>query len=157
MSERAQTLANQFSAELDGLIALAEGCTADQWQTTTADEGWPVGVVAHHVAVSFPVVTKWMQKVATGRPVSLPRSAIDEANALHAKEAPNYPQAETIALLRSNGAALIAAMLTLSDEELKTGAPMAPAEGQTLTADQVIRHIIIRHVVDHKAHIQQAL
>lgn len=157
MSERAQTLANLFTAELEGLIALAEGCTPEQWQQTTPAEGWPVGVVAHHVAVSFPVITKWMQKVSAGRPVSLPRSAIDEANAQHAQEAPNYPQAETIALLRTNGAAILAAILALSDDELKQGATMAPAEGQTLTADQVIRHILIRHVLDHKEHIQQAL
>lgn len=157
MSERAETLANLFSAELEGLLTLAEGCTPAQWQQTTPDEGWPVGVVAHHVAVSFPVITKWIQKVAAGRPVSLPRSAIDEANAHHAQEAPNYSQTETIALLRSNGAAILVAIRALSADELQQSATMAPAEGRALTADQVIRHILIHHVQEHKGHIQQAL
>ncbi len=157
MSERAQTLAQRFDEELQAFIALTEAFTPEQWRQLSTIEGWPVGVVAHHVAIAFPVVTRWIQKVAAGRPVSLPRSAINEANAQHAQVEGGYAQADTIALLREHGAATAAYLRGLSDEELQQKAPLAPAEGQELSADQVIRHSLIHHIQEHKAHIQQAL
>ena len=155
MSERATEYATTFDRHSNELIALAAGLTAEQWDSICPEEGWPVGTVVHHVAMSFPTLSRWIQKISAGQQVSLPKSAIDEYNAEHAHQ--TYEQAATIDLLRANSAPLHELIASLTDEQLAASAPFGPADGATLSAEQVVRGAAIRHVRTHTTSLRTAL
>ena len=69
MSQRAQTLVQRFNAANAELISYIEGCTEQELDRVTADEGWPVRVTAHHLAVSHEPVADLAQLLASGQPL----------------------------------------------------------------------------------------
>src|SRR5687767_14990539 len=101
MSERAANLADQFERINAALIATVEACSDADWQGVCAGEGWPVGVTAHHVALSYPAFRGFIQGIATGADLPpITGEMLDASNAKHAIEAANYTRTETLELLR---------------------------------------------------------
>lgn len=154
MSERSAALADAFESANNNLIAAVEGCTPDQWGRTCQNEGWSVGVAAHHVAVNHPVVASLVQLVANGQPLpNITRDMIDAGNAQHAREFANVTGEETLELLRREGAAAASMVRGLTDEQLDRTAPLAFAGGQEWSAADLIERILIHHPVAHAASI----
>lgn len=156
MSERAQQLAEQFSTANDAVITILAGATDAQLATICPGENWPVLGTARHLAVSYRVVGGWIRKVANGQEVTITRAQIDAGNAQLATEAP-LTRAEALEMLRANGAKTAEMIAGLTADQLATSAPFAPSEGHTLTADQVVRHVLLHHVQEHLTSIQAAL
>ena len=156
MSERAETLALQFEQVNGEVIAAVEGCTEEQWRRSTGSEGWPVGVVAHHIALAHAVVLGWVTAAAAGRDLGVSRTSIDEGNARHAQHADTYSQAETLDLLRRNGESAARAVRTLDDAQLDHAARVI-ADIAPLTTQQVVEAILIRHARSHLTSIQATL
>jgi uncharacterized protein (TIGR03083 family) len=155
MSERARTLAQQFEQANHELIATVERLSDAQWRTKTAGEGWSVGVVAHHVAGGHKQIAGLAQLVASGQPVpAMNMEMFHQANAEHARQHADCTKAETLALLRQNGAAAAATVRGLGDAELdRTGSLlMGP-----MSAAQVIERILIGHVHEHHGSMRKAL
>ena len=150
MSERARALADRFEQANRELIATVEGLSDAQWKAKTASEGWSVGVVAHHVAGGHMGISGLVQKIANGEPVTPPN--IDKMNAEHAVQHANATKAETLALLRQNGAAAAAMVRSLGDAQLdQVGGSMG------MSAAQAIERILIGHVHDHHGSIRKAV
>ena len=149
MSERARTLAERFEQANRELIQTVEGLSDAQWRTKTTGEGWSVGVVAHHVAGGHQGIAGIVKKIAHGEPFTFDMDMIHKGNAEHAVQYANTTKAETLALLRQNGAAATATVRGLGDAELdRVGGSMS------MTAAQVIERILIGHVLDHHASIR---
>ena len=158
MSERAEALASRFETANNALIATIEGCTDSQWQTICVGEQRPVGVVAHHVAAAYPVVSGWVTMAANGEPMpNLDHDRIDELNAKHATRNAHPTRDETLALLRSGGAALASMIRGLSDEQLDRTGSMPLFDGYALSAEQIIKRVAIRHPTGHHEDIQRTL
>jgi uncharacterized damage-inducible protein DinB len=157
MSERAIELANHFTTVNDKLVEIIRGASDAQLQTICPGEQWSVLVTARHVAISYRVVGSWIRRVANGDDVLVTRRQIDEGNALHAQEFATTSREEVLMLLHDNGLKVADTIRTLSEEQLRTSAVMGPAEGDRLTAEQVIRAVLIHHVTDHTADIQATL
>ncbi len=156
MGALSQEYADKFTLVCDELVALAGSLTPEQWGAITKEEGWPVGTVVHHMAMAMPVNVRWLQKISAGHQVSLPMSAIDEANAQHATA--TYDHAATVILLRANSAVLSQTIADLTDEQWAASAPFAPGgEGFVITTEQLVRGVVIRHVRTHLADIRAAL
>lgn len=158
MSERAEALASRFAAANDEFVATIEECTDAQWRTTCPDEERPVGVVAHHVAGAQRAAAGWMQAVASGQPLPpLTIELINQLNARHAERHSTTGKDETVALLRHNGQETAALIRALSDAELdRTGS--APLFGPNpISAEQIISHVLIAHIMGHLRSIRQAL
>jgi hypothetical protein len=158
VSERAEALASAFESANNAVIAAVEGCSADQWKATCQEEGWPVAVAAHHVAATHESIMGLVQLVADGKetpPVTM--EMIDAANAQHAHDFANVSRDETLAALKSNGAAVTSALRALSDEQLDRTAPMAFAGGQPWSAEQIIERVLIGHPLGHGASIKTTL
>jgi len=155
MSERAAALAAEFERVNNELIATVEGLSDAQWRTTCAAEGWPVGVTAHHVAVSHGPVAGLAMLIANGQPLpGITPAQIDAGNAQHAREHANCTRAETVALLRNEGARAAGLVRGLSDEQLDRTAPFFG--GAPWSAADVVQRILIGHPQSHLASIQQA-
>lgn len=155
MSERARTLAQHLEQANHDLIATVEGLSDAQWGATTPGDGRSVGVVAHHVATSHKAVAGLAGAIAHGQPVPpITMDMIHEGNAAHAAQYAHCTKAETLALLRQNGAAAVAVVRALSDAELDRTAtfPMG-----TLSVAQVVERILTGHAQDHHGTIKRAL
>jgi uncharacterized damage-inducible protein DinB len=155
MSERARSLAQNLEQANKELIATIEGLSDAQWHAKTPGDGRSVGVVAHHVASSHKTVAGLAGAIAHGQPVpTITMEMINEGNAAHASQHANCTKAETLALLRQNGAAAVATVRGFSDAELdRTVAfPMG-----TLTVAQVVERVLTGHAQDHHGTIRRAL
>src|SRR5207302_7824368 len=85
-STRAESLAARFEQVNAELIATVEGLSEAQWGATTPEERWTVAVTAHHVATSYPPITRMVEQVIAGGTVPNFREGLDERNARHSQE-----------------------------------------------------------------------
>ena len=158
MSERAHELAGRLDQANNDLVALLEGCTEEQWRMPCADEERPVGVVVHHVAGALRAVSGWVRAVVAGEaPPNLTRDDIDALNATQAARHPTPAREATLQMVRSNGAEASAFVAGLSDEQLARTGSMPLWGERPLSADQVIRHVLIAHVTGHTDSIRRTL
>jgi hypothetical protein len=113
-----------------------------------ADENRPVGVVAHHVGEMIPTIAE----IARRRTRSEETVAfdIDATNARHAAINARPDQAETVNLIRDNGARAAELTRGLSDESLAR----AGGTSSTMTAEQVISRVLVGHFAWHEQSIR---
>jgi hypothetical protein len=154
-SERAAALADDFAAANAEAVAFARTCGDTAWVLPVPGEGWPVGVVLHHIAEGHAHGLLWLEKMARGDGITETAQDIDRDNAAHAVRAETAERDETAALLEANGARLEALLRSLSDADLDRCAPFGPAEGRVLpTMD--LAAVAARHTREHLAHARAA-
>ncbi len=155
MSERAQTLAHQLEQANHALINTVEGLSDAQWHAETPNDGRSAGVVAHHVAVSHKMVAGIATAIAHGQPVPpITMEMIHQGNAQHAAQHAHVTKAETLALLRQNGAAAVATVRGFGDAELDRTATFPIG---TMSVAQVVEQILTGHAQDHHGTIKKAV
>jgi hypothetical protein len=149
MGARAEAMAGKFDERYRELSKLVEGLSEADWKKVTSAEKWPVGVVAHHLAVAYGSVADLVRVVAAGQAVP-PRTMdmVHDNNAKHAKEHAGTGKAETLALLKTNGAKAAGIVRGLSDAELDRSAAVLTGM-PPFTATQVIERILINHTDEH--------
>src|SRR5215208_218292 len=109
MGDQTQVLAERLEQANRELIAAIERCSDSQWQARCADEGWSVGVAAHHLAVDHVLLAGLAQAVP-----ALTADMIDQYNAQHAQQHTVCTREETIALLETEGATAAGIVRSLS-------------------------------------------
>ncbi|MBI2760730.1 MAG: maleylpyruvate isomerase N-terminal domain-containing protein [Chloroflexi bacterium] len=105
MSERATSLAAKLE-EVNNDLAGVEGLTDEQWRSKTKVEEWTVAAAAHHVSASHASIAGMVVTVANGQ--ALPPITMDDlngTNAQHARDFATCDRAESVALMRWDGAA----------------------------------------------------
>jgi hypothetical protein len=157
MGARAEAMAGKFDDRYRELSKLVEKLSDTDWKKVTAAEKWPVGVVAHHLAMAYGSVADLVRVVAAGQAVP-PRTMdmIHEGNAKHAKEHANAGKAETLALLKANGAKAAGIVRGLGDAELDRSTPVLTGMPPFTTA-QVIERILINHTDEHMGSIKATI
>jgi hypothetical protein len=155
MSERAKTLAHQLEQANQALIATIEGLSDAQWQAKTPGDGRTVGVVAHHVAASHKSVAGLVGAITHGKAIpGLTMDMIHAGNAAHAAQHARCTMAETLTLLRENGAAAVATVRGLSDVDLDRTATLPMG---TITVTKLVEMVLIGHAADHHGTIRRAI
>src|SRR5258708_6111241 len=92
MGTRSEELAKKFDASCGEMNKTVEALSDAEWKKVTSAEKWPVGVVAHHVAVSHEGISGLVQLVAKGQPLpSLTMDMIHAGNA-QPKSRPTSPR-----------------------------------------------------------------
>lgn len=154
-TSRGEALAAALAAVNARIIATVEACTDEQWRTPTAAEGWPVGVVAHHIAEVQQFFAGTLANApATGDadPAVLTSAFVEGNNARHAREAAGVGKDETLALLRAAGAEADLALRGLGDDRLD--AVLVVFDGNELTVAQTVEGALIGHFEEHLASIR---
>jgi hypothetical protein len=150
-----ESLAAQFEQANADLIAAVEGMGDARWGARTPNEQWPVGVVAHHVAVSHPGIVDVVIAIAEGRQLPpFTQEMVDRGNTQHARENANCTREETLALLRENGGAAAEIVRAIPDEGFARTASLL---GREMSAQQAAEMILIGHPRSHLASIQAAV
>jgi len=154
MGERGATLASQFDLVNREVIAAVERLSDDQWTRLVPGENWTVGVVVHHIAEGHKVITRWVQDLASRRPLQPALEEIDDINARHASQSATCTKEETAELLARNGEATLRVVRELSDEQI---AGSGPFRGEQWTAADMIERVLIGHPQRHMDHVQSVL
>ena len=158
LSERAAALAAAFERANDAVIESIAGCSDAELQAPCAGEGWPVVVVAHHLALSYPALGGMVQLLATGQIVPpLSMSDLDAFNAQHATDAAGVSREEALNLLRENGRAATEMVRQFTDEQLATTAVLSFTGGHPWSAADLIERGLIGHPLEHGQSIRSAL
>jgi hypothetical protein len=158
-SKRAEVLAERLEHGARMLLALASSLTDAEWQLPISPrDGRSIGVVVHHVASVYPVEIQLAQTLAAGKPVTgVTMEDIHAMNAEHARAYSAVGKAVALDLLKKNSAAAAAAVRTLSDAELSTGAPASLYFDAPLTSQFMLEDHAVRHSYHHLARIRAAL
>jgi len=156
MGTRAEQLASKFDQSCQEFNTVVEKLNDAEWKKVTEAEKWSVGVVAHHVAGGCAAIAGLVERVAKGQPLpGLTMEQIHENNAKHAKEFAGVTKAETLALLKTNGANASSIVRALSDAELDRSATLLG--GRSMTAAQVIEGILVNHINEHLGNIRATI
>ncbi len=157
MSERSEALAAKFEQANNDVIATVEQASDDQWKAVCADEGWSVGVTAHHIASGTPLISGLVQALASGADIPpLTTEQLDQGNAKHAEEHADCTKEETLEMLRSGGSAAATAVRGLSDDQLdRSSAVLAGAPD--MSVEQVIENVLIHSATGHLASIKKSI
>ena len=155
MNERVQALAAEFERANGELIAAVDGFSEAQWRTWCEGEGWSVAVTAHHVAVGYAAIAEMLRLAARGEARRLSFEQLHERNARHAEDYADVGRAETVDLLRRNGAEALAVVRGLDDARLH----LVPGNegGQGRSPAELIERVLIGHLRGHFASIRTAV
>lgn len=154
---RAAELAAELVRACTEFADYVAGLRADEWHAAAvnhpeivrgADENRPVDVVAHHVGEMIPTIAEIARRRAAGE-VTVAFD-IDATNARHAAINARPAQAETVNLIRDNGARAAELIRGLSDESLAR----AGGTSSTMTAKQVISRVLVGHFAWHEKSIR---
>src|SRR3954451_8051176 len=150
MTQKAIALTERFENAYADLIAAVEACSDADWQRVCTDEGWSVGVTAHHVASTAVPISSIVQAVATGAQApAITPEMLDANNAKHAHEAAGCTREETLALLRSGSAEAAQVLRGLTDDQLARTASLPLTGGNPISAEQMVEGAMIGHPTGH--------
>jgi hypothetical protein len=158
---RSARYAAEFEAAQDAFIRLVESLTEAQWRLpgrnyperlNGEDEGRPVGVIAHHVAVSEPFVMDRILGMLEGRQLS--PVDIRGDNARHAAEQAEVGKEEVLRLLRESRDSIAAAVRSIPDDQLdqQRDTPVGP-----MSVAQRLERVLIGHLKVHQGSIEAAI
>lgn len=156
MSLRAQRLATKFEETNREFIELVNSLSPEDWHRICEDEGWTVGVTAHHVAVNHAALRGVILAIVDGSAPAITWEMLDGINANHAREHGDCSKEETLEILSRDGAAARDTVAALSDDELAKTADMPFMSESPVTTAQFIDNGLIGHIGLHEPSIRRA-
>ena len=131
----------------------------DKWANTTDAEGWPVGVVAHHISMGARFTSDLAVHVADGGEITWTSEFIDSANEQHAQAFADIGPEDVIAALREQLPDVSAKIRGLTAEQLsrRVETPMEYGSGPIHSAGDVIQKMLIDHIEGHLESIKTTL
>ena len=150
----ASDLADEYDAVMADVIAVAGGCSEEDWMTSCINEQRTVGVVFDHIAEGNPQWVAWVQEFLDGRPVEMTLETLTQRNAEHARMAAARPRGETVADLKAGSALTSQFLRSLTDEQLERTQEFAWAGSKTVSW---VANGAVRHPQGHLKSIKEAL
>lgn len=150
MSERAQALADKFEAVHNDLVQTVESIPDDKWQLTCQNDERPVGVMAHHIGMSYSGTFEAVRLAGTGQPVPpMSWDMINAMNAEHAVANASCTKEDALGVIRKNGAHVHKEIAALSDEQLDKTVHFPLIGVDNPTVEDIIDMLVIGHVGMH--------
>jgi len=156
MDERISEAVRQFDEVHAEVVAFVLACDERDWRERTTVEGWPVGVVAHHIAVGYTTAMGWIDHLRAGEAVPGNPEAHDAGNAEHAAVFDQTTKAETLADLEANAATFREFLVRIEPDELSSEAVHGPAGGVVISVERMVR-ATAGHPRLHLEHMREAV
>jgi hypothetical protein len=158
MPSRAEQLAQRVEDGAQEMITAVQSLSNEQWNTLVAAENRPVGVLVHHVAVSYPDEAALITVLATeGGFSDVDWDAVDADNANHAVENEGVDKETAITLLRQNSVIAADTVRGLSDAQLDRVAPNSLHWDAPMTVQFFVEQHPIAHPYIHLENIRKAV
>ncbi len=156
MSQRAKELSERFTSFNNEVIGFVEKCSDENWANTCQGEGWPVGVVARHIAAAHYGTLGLAKRIVDGKPLpEITQEVIDQGNSQHAQKHADCTKDEVLGILRENGSSIAEYVGGLDDADLDRTSNFAVAGG-TISTQQFFENIIILDGTNHLANMKAA-
>ena len=139
MDERVEEALRQFDGVHAEVVAFVRECDERDWRERTTVEGWPVGVVAHHIAVGYTTAMGWIDLLRRGEPVPGNPDSHDDGNARHASDFDRTTKDQTLADLEANGTVFREFLVGISADELPMEAVHGPTGGVVISVERMVR------------------
>lgn len=156
MAERACDLMMAVEERLQALERVTRDTDAAQWVRVCEAEGWPVALVAYHVARGFDRVASFIEEAVSGNGPH--RYSWDETHVLNAKIADEHSlptRDEVVATARESIERVRSVVSRMSDAELAEVAFInGPFQG---SFEWLVRILMPQHADDHLASIAAVL
>ncbi|HEY7280584.1 MAG TPA: DinB family protein [Actinomycetota bacterium] len=150
----------QALAQLDEVhvevVEFVRGCDEREWREVSTVEGWPVGVVAHHIAAGHEKVIEWLDHLRRDEAVPGNGDTHDEGNAHHAAEFASTTKQQTLDDLETNEARLRQYLQGITAEEMSREAVHGPAGGVVISVERMVG-ATARHPRLHLEHMRDAV
>ena len=156
MSKRSESLATKAEQSFNDLLGAVEASTPEQWATRCSDGEWTQGFAAFHAAAAIGEITKTLKGLAEGE--QFPKwsmEAIDEGNAVQAKEHAGCTKAETIDLIQKSAPAATNLVRSLTDEQLDRKVQLLEGMPETTIAG-LVEMAMVGHGAYHRQTITDA-
>jgi hypothetical protein len=158
MSRRAEQLAAKFDLTVGEFTTLIEGCSAEDWLLICAEEQWPVGFVAQHVALAIRFHVGWLRHIAAGDPrLDVSRSELDQTNAHFAERFADVGREQVLRTLQRNAGSARSFVAGLDDDQLARTAEVMLLGGVVVSLDQVIEQVLIGHIMGHRLSVERTI
>jgi hypothetical protein len=154
-SARVEPLAREYDQLLKEVLTFCEGCSDAEWNVRTAEEGWPVGAVAHHMALGAQKLMLWTRLISAGEETGETAESIHAWNALESARHSERPRSTTLALLRETAAEARGMLQDLNDGQLDRTA-MYTILGERRTAERMAQSLV-GHMRGHFEHMRAAV
>ena len=158
MNNRVNALANRVIQGGEALATFLETISDDEFVTIIPNEKRALGILAHHVAVSYPVEVDLASQLASGKPITgVTWDVIDGINADHARDTNQVNRQEVIELIRANAREAAERIRKFTDNELDQSASVSLYANAPLTAQFFIEDHALRHSYQHLESMRAAL
>lgn len=155
MPGKGELLAGALSAKVSEIIATLERLSDEQWRRTCAAEGWPVGLVAFHIALGIERQGGWIESALEGGPVhEFSWDQTDEMNAAVARAGILPSRPFVLAGLAAAAERLRARLQNVSDSDADRTALSYKSRDVSV---QGVMKAFIRHIDEHHASIRSVL
>jgi hypothetical protein len=149
MSRRARELADSLISFNDELIAFVDNLSQEGWQKVCAGEGWPVNVVARHIAAGHYGALDLAKLIVAGEPLpQLDEKEIEQMNAQHAEDHADCSKDEVLGFLRKKGPEIAAYVAGLSDHDLDRKGHLEVVGGD-VSAEKFLELVILESGKQH--------
>lgn len=140
-------------------MSFVDSLDEEQWSLQTDLEAWPIGVVAHHLAVAAQFVSDLAVSVADGGEIGWTMDFIHDVNAQHAEAFADISKQEALDALRLQVAEAARKIESLSSSQLqrRVDTPMPYGEGSLRTAEEIIQTMLINHIHSHLESIRSSV
>lgn len=152
-------LAARFRKAGEEFVAFLETLDESKWSKATDREGWPIGVVAHHVAMGAQFCGDLAVYVADGGDITLTSELLDQSNAQHSEmfaEIGKDSALEALSRALPEGAKKIES-LPADGLQRQIENPKDFGEGIVRFAGDVVEKMMINHIRIHLASIKEAV
>lgn len=156
MPAHGEVLADEIDAEIKKLVATLDPLSDEEWRRTAPADGWPVGLVAFHIALGLERQAGWVEQALEGGPPH--QFSWDVTNQMNAALAnagilPSKPF--VLAGLPVAAARLCALLRAVSDADLARVA--LSSGGKTASIESLMKKRMMQHISEHGASIRDAL
>lgn len=156
MPAAGEVLADELEAEIKKVVTTLARLSDEQWRRRAGAEGWPVGLVAFHIALGFERQAGWIEQALKGGPPhQFSWDVTDQMNAAvaNAEILPSKPF--VLAGLPVAAARLCALLRAVSDADLARVA--LASGGKTASIESLMKKRMMQHVREHAASIRDAV
>lgn len=154
-------VAKELDAKLREIQAVLRQASDVQWRTVCAPEGWPVGLVAFHIALHTERPAGWIEDALAGKPpFEFSWAGTDGLNAAVAGYGILPSKGFVLGALAGGGARIQAALHALTDADLERNALVQRYGGlreDKVTSVRVLLHVVLRDIDAHFASIRAAI
>ena len=142
-------LLERFDALHDKVLDFIEQADSNQWQMVTADEGWKVGVTAHHIgAIHYPVIDQVQLMIESAPLTTTTLADIDRLNEAHVHEYTNVTPEQTKAFLLAEGTRVRSWLAGLTQTQLELTADIDFMGGE-VTAERLLNVVLFELAEGH--------